>query len=456
MTDFYRLGAGLGEAYQEGQDTARRRASQDIADEQARTNLQRTRGLVSDEDYTRNRNRGFDSQYDSDVASQGQGGAAPGAGVPAPGGPGPAGQFDAMARDAARRGNAKGLGDATTAARAERYREAFNTGASLPDDQVREMVRKGNLVPPSEFPATFSEVLDPKTKQPTGYFRAVITRPNGDSTEGDSLLSLNDMRQLAGYSAAGKVDAHQATKDIAAKHGELALAFKRRFDMVKGAADTNNTATHQRKTDENNANRTAANIEIASIRASAQKLSDEAKAQNKTIPPALLEKHNKLIEEYSNSTDEKERRRLAQNINASETAIANALGKPRGLPEPKPVPEEKIDASGNITVNGKVHVPNPKKAGAYIRPEGIGPTAIEQAIEARLNGGGPGPKTGTGVPESPEDAARREARRRPAPTPDSELPVAKRSSATLRGYPPKHPDYAAARAELSRRVSNGK
>ena len=65
-----------------------------------------------------------------------------------------------------------------------------------------------------------------------------------------------------------------------------------------------------------------------------------------------------------------------------------SVGRPMGLPTNKPPADVKVNADGSVTTgDGRLFVPDTKQPSGY-RQVNLGPSALDQAIEAKKNGQG--------------------------------------------------------------------
>lgn len=393
MSDYYQQGLGLGQAYLDGQEIALRRREQALREALTQAQVGRMRGENDDAAYNRTRNRADDAEraalLDGGLPTPGgptpysqassvdaglpqPGGAAPATGVPAGAKPGPSrGDMSRLdAKQAFKRGDAKWNAHADLAREAD-WNGAFDVGSKNVD--LDAWIKAGNN--------SGSPIAVHKDKD--GY-EFITIRPDG--TTNKATLSEAQARQVAGFKNAMQINPQKSLQGIAKIDADLAAMFGTQLAQQEVVTRNNNQATHFGNTDQIARDRTAANIEIANLRLQATQARTDAARANKTIPPELLAEHNALIEKLAETDDPKERKKVISQINASETKIANAIGKPRGMPAERETPEVKINADGSVLKGGVLYVPDPKKVGAYKPAEGLGPTALDKAIAAAQSG----------------------------------------------------------------------
>lgn len=190
-----------------------------------------------------------------------------------------------------------------------------------------------------------------------------VTAPNGEPFDKD--LSQQQKENLV---AAGHLLDKGFHKEAYAMFGaisaELGATVESVNKQMKGVAEFNNGAAKdgaKMATDQHQADSSRMNAESSRQRVELDAQRDKRDAaKDKSIPPPLLEKYNGLVESLETEQDPAARARIITQVNAVETQIANALGKPRGLPAEKAVePGEKMITltSGEKLVTAKDGTP---------------------------------------------------------------------------------------------------
>lgn len=338
MMDWYKLGSSFGE-------TEERLKKAELDARTQTLNQQRTQGLIDDESYARQRTRREDSLYDADLAAA-DAPAAPQGGVPMQGGAAPAqgtgapqnaARFKAMGNRAARMGNAKGLADAEGLAKQSQRDEVFKSAFLKAKENPEAVITQQNGAPgdPKKVPGNPSLAIGNRMGpdgKPTGY-TVVTLDPSGRGYAKD--YTPDELAAISGYTAAMQVDPEWAMAGIAQIDKNLATLFATKLKNQLDVQNSNTQSLNGQNQAKAASDRTAAQIEIATMRQEAARMRAEAAQQNKTIPPELLATHNGLIEQLGEATDPQVRKRLLTQVNAVNTQIANALGKPRALPAEK-------------------------------------------------------------------------------------------------------------------------
>lgn len=109
--------------------------------------------------------------------------------------------------------------------------------------------------------------------------------------------------------------------------------------------------------------------------------------RNREIPPEILRELSALEQQYIGA-DPKARPAIERQYQMVLSRAGAAVGKPLGLPSPRPAPETKVNADGSVLYNGMLYLPDPKKPGAFVPAKGIGPSNLDRALEAYTAGGG--------------------------------------------------------------------
>lgn len=265
MTDFYQIASGWGKALQDGQDQVMQDRIRQAQLEGVQLDNQRLRGLADDQQYARTRQRGMDAELDASAAGAGAS-AGGSAGVPAPsaaGAPGASGgfsspaalaaQYELMSKHAFRRGDAKGMTESAQAAQAARRQAAFNTGATSykhEDAEVKANGTPGNLqanpgTPNLAIGSMAVKGADGKASQ----YTVTTIDPSG---RGYSFLATdNDLRAIAGYSAAMQVDPQWALDGLRSIDAHLATLYATKLKQQLDVQNANSTAIHNQATDAN-------------------------------------------------------------------------------------------------------------------------------------------------------------------------------------------------------------
>lgn len=417
MTDFYRIGAGFGDAYTEG--TTARDAAQLRA-----LNIRRQTGEIDDAEYARQRARGMDTERDNmEGGLPTPGVAAPSAGVPAPSaapigsrdvappaapdiapgvGASPAGVPRAAPTEADRlrltasqlyrKGDAKGGHEAEVGARGEDFRASYNAGAKADLTTVMSTANLNN-----------KGLVVHQEPGKEGY-EFLIVRPDGTTHKVEA--SEAQARQIAGFKNAMKVDPQKALDGIAKIDADLATLFHTQLDDQVKVSQANNQATHFSNTDAIARDNTAARIEIAGMRMDMATLRMEtAKAGKEMDPDSAAIVNEKVAAMDAVRNDPAAYQKAFQDY---KVALASGLAKMGKVmqPDTRQQPDEKTNADGSITKSGVTYVPNPayKRGGSepmYIRPSGLEPDAIDKFLAGK-GGGAPaaGPKA-AGIPARP-------------------------------------------------------
>lgn len=125
------------------------------------------------------------------------------------------------------------------------------------------------------------------------------------------------------------------------------------------------------------------------------------------IDPKLYKEYNDLIAAYQtavDSGDAKRARELRAQIPVKQAQMATAMRKPMSLPDARPpAPDVKINQDGSVIKDGVLYVPNPKKPGEFMPAKGLGPSALDKALEAyQAQGGAPAPAPQAAAPTRPQ------------------------------------------------------
>lgn len=413
--DYFNQGVTVGNAYQAGQDAATKRV-RDATDFANRSAVDAARarvatGAADDADYARGRSRNVDAgsaaagdallaggspattgNYDptspaaptgvadpsapvAPVASAAPVTSAPATGV-APSGVGPAkpnvtlGDFHRlMAKTAFDNSGAEAGTAHLAAAKDADFQDAFNAGASSPAAHPVQAMTAANGTPgaPQSNPGAPNIAIGMvnSAKNPIGQksvkdshgkdsqYSITTIDPSGNGYS--FMASESDMRAIAGYTAAMKVDPARALDGLGKIDGHLATLFatklKQTTDMQQ--ANTQTVAASEKGTYEGvmgDAKMILGNA--AMIRAQAYEYKSEVANKDKPVPPDLLEKNNDLIGQLTEETqkpnpDPAKLKSLNTALNGVTTAISNAIGKPRMMPAPKeakPVTETDVES----------------------------------------------------------------------------------------------------------------
>jgi hypothetical protein len=424
MADLYQITSGLGDAYLAGQKFGldRDKLQADTAYTQA--NTQRVQGLVQSEDAQRARDAkmyaGLDEAYAADPTRgmQPQGMPAPtdraqpampaqtdgtqpampaqtdgtqpampaSAGITAPAQFSRGDQQRRLARVYGAAGQSEKANKAAIDAETFDKQDIYNYGASITGDPAKldAALRMLNKKDP--------ELTVARGKD--GIYHMTLVSPDGTAYPRD--LSDAELKHLFGAQAlmeAGYVS--DALPLFAKVDARLAATIHTRNAAQMGIGTFENKA----RIDAQNSDAKTTMADAATARAQAAQMRAEAAGMKvpKEIPPELNARHNSLVERLSEETDPAERKKIVTQINANETLIANALGKPRGLPgekEAKPVSEADMQAYVDYRASKDPEFKrldfSKQRAVAQADLGGKPPpkSATDLAIEAAASGGG--------------------------------------------------------------------
>lgn len=467
MTDFYRIGAGLGNAVVEGQDIALRREREAREADMQALRQQQLQGQLDDASYARGRDRASDAAYDADIA--------PGTGVPT--GPRPAPQGDpseqfsaapatpteaaappargvpksraqvntAMAARSARRGDAKGFNDASDAALSAQLREAQAEGLKT---EITPALREEIVSGLNKMTQTIS-AAEVQSGPDKGKVRMIVHSPNGKGHE--VTLSNDQLRRVLGARAMMKIDPQAGLAELGKVNGEFAAAMHFEFQKKKDAAEFNQRGLHQENQDRAASDRTAASIEIASMRAETAALRVAATKAGKEIPAAMLDELNTQAAEIDNEPDQAKRAQMSASFRRKLAIAGTSIGKLTMPAGEKPPTEAKRNADGSITKDGSIYDQDPKTPGKYIKAVLPGESALDKALAAKR-----ARDTAAASQPTPQLKEQLGAAMQGAPAPmGTGMPapssVQAQPDAMLMRYTPNHPDYRAAMEELNRR-----
>ena len=105
------------------------------------------------------------------------------------------------------------------------------------------------------------------------------------------------------------------------------------------------------------------------------------------MPPAMLKELSDIEQKWIQA-DPKDRPVLERQYQMALSRAGASVGRPMGLPTNKPPADVKVNADGSVTTgDGRLFVPDTKQPSGY-RQVNLGPSALDQAIEAKKNGQG--------------------------------------------------------------------
>lgn len=407
MTDYYRLGAGIGDAYVEKQredDAAKLRA----------LNIRRQTGEIDDAEYARSRTRGMDTARDNMEGGLPSPGAAPAAApdmpaapigsrdvappesvapttpTPAAGVPTQADRMRYASKELFRRGDFKGSDEQAAAARGEDFKAAFKEGVDKADlDKVMATANLNN-----------KGLTVHKNKD--GY-EMLIVRPDGSTHKAE--MTEAQARQVAGLKNAMSVDPDKALQGIAKIDAELATLFHVQLQDQVHSTQANNQATHFGNTDQIARDNTAAKLEVAAMRMDMATLRAETQKAGKEMSPedaAMVNDKVNAMDAVRNDPAAYQKAFQDYKV-ALSTGLAH-MGKTM-QPESRTPASEKVNADGSITKDGVTYVSNPafKRGGSepmYVRASGLEPDAIDKFLAGKKQAaaGAPAAQSAAGIP----------------------------------------------------------
>ena len=241
--------------------------------------------------------------------------------------------------------------------------------------KVMDYVHKDNRFPAQYVPATY----DPKTKKQLTPARFDI--------EGKKPIELSqgDVQQFA-YGAAlmNKGLTQEGLKHIETINKDLAAMVQRAEQRAVQAGEVNRKETNDLR--DNDRGDKQLEAQMAHWKAMEARAGG---AVDRRLPPAMLKELSDLEQRYVQA-DPKERPAIERQYQMALSRAGAAVGKPMGLPNARPpAPEIKVNSDGSVTRGPDLFVPNPKKPGEFIPAKGLGPSALDRALEAyQANTGG--------------------------------------------------------------------
>lgn len=127
-------------------------------------------------------------------------------------------------------------------------------------------------------------------------------------------------------------------------------------------------------------------------------------SRSREVPPEILKELSNLEQMYIQA-EPKARPEIERQYQMVLSRAGAAVGKPMGLPNARPpAPEPKVNPDGSVVKDGVLYLPNPKKPGEFAPAKGLGPSALDKALEAYGAGGtsaGAAPAQPAQVPARP-------------------------------------------------------
>lgn len=241
-------------------------------------------------------------------------------------------------------------------------------------------VNKNGAMP---FAITDHYTGEGKARKKSGYQVLAI---NGEGDAKPIVLSQEQMARAAG--AAALLDRNPAKAlDILGKiNGDLASSLAATNEQYAKVLNTNNAVTKNAKGDAINEAELEQSRQRTGIAAQGLTLQrDKANLDRMGSAQYMKDKDGNVFAVVPTMT-ESGMKLVTQKVNADDT---------KGMtPFSKTEPGIKVNADGSVVKDGVLYVPDPKAPGKYVAAKGIGPSALDKALEDMARNARPVQDTG--------------------------------------------------------------